>query len=61
MSVITTSGEKKASAKKHIEDAVKDLSAIIIDKEWVWDSFSDQYREEIVQMMFELIKIGQRL
>ena len=61
MSAVTTADEKIDSAKGHIDSAIKDLSAILIDKEWGWDGFTDKYREEMTRVMFQLMYIRGKL
>lgn len=66
MSVNTTSDENIASAKKHIRETIKDLSAILINSailmdERGWCGFSDEFREEMTKIMLELIWIGDKL
>jgi hypothetical protein len=61
VSVITTSDEKITSAKKNIDSAIKDLSAILIDKEWGWDGYTDNYQEELTKAMFQLMHIREKL
>lgn len=57
----TTADEKLASAKQHIEDAIKDLSEILIDKVWGWDEFRDGVWVVLQASLFELMELRNKL
>lgn len=61
MSVTTLSDEHLESAKNEIEHAIKSLSKIVIDRDWGWDEFNNDYFKKMNQSLFELVEIRERL
>lgn len=59
MSVTTTADEKLHEARQHIADAIRSLSAIVIDECWGHDDFSKEYRNKI-DTAFESLRQAKR-
>lgn len=57
MSVRTTADEKRDAAKDNIENAIKNLSEIVVDKVWGYDDFTKEYKKELLMATLKLIEI----
>ena len=56
----TTADEKIASAKQHIDEAIKDLSAVVIDKVWGTEDFQPSYLLFLRNVMIKLMGLFDR-
>jgi hypothetical protein len=61
MSVTTTADERLDSAIEHMKDAVKNLNDIVIGECWGYDEFKTSFRQEMTEVMMELIRLRKRL
>ena len=60
MSVQTRAYEHLDSAKKHIRDALEDLSEIVVKECWGHDDFNEEGKEKIYETFQDLLKIKKR-
>lgn len=61
MSVRTSAQENRDDAKKDINDAIKQLSEIVIDEIYGWDEFTSEYLETLKDILFKLLEIKKEL
>ena len=61
MSVITEADKALDRTKHSVEDAVKNLSKIIVDQVWGHDDFSKEYKEELQRVFASLILVREKL
>jgi len=56
--MIKTQADKHRDAlKDNINDAIKNLSAIVIDQVWGWDEFSKEYLHTLQSTLNDLLYI----
>lgn len=61
MSVTTAADIELEAAKEEIQDAIKNLSEIVVNRCWGWNDFGSAYRAKIAQSLADLIVIRDRL
>jgi hypothetical protein len=61
MSVQTRADQNRDDAIDHIQEAIKNLSDIVIGKCWGHDEFSDEYRQKIRKTLYALIELEEDL
>lgn len=61
MGVRTTADEKLDSASDHIKDAIRDLSAIVIEECWGHDEYSEEYKDTIHEVLQELLALKKKM
>lgn len=61
MSVVTSADEAIDRAKYNIEQAVNNLSEVVIGKTWGHDDYTDARRKELRKILFELLEIHERI
>jgi len=61
MSVNTTADDRVEKAKEHIEEAVKELSEIIVDKCYGSDEFSVEYTSTLICTFNKLVRMRRDL
>jgi len=61
MSVRTAADERLDSAHQHIKEAIRDLSAIVIEECWGYDEYKEEYTEKIHEVLQELMTLKKKL
>lgn len=62
MSVETTADLRLDSAKKHLQDAIEDLTPIVVTQDiWGWDNWDPKYRNRIEKAFKLLSKARKQL
>ncbi|MFA5299856.1 MAG: hypothetical protein WC389_16855 [Lutibacter sp.] len=61
MTVKTTADEKIESAKNHVKSAIKDLSDILVDNVWGWNSYNQVYQTKLQESLNALMNIKRDL
>lgn len=57
MSVYSSAEEAIESAKDHIDDAIKELSKVVVEQTFGTDEFKDSYKSKVKDTFLKLISI----
>ena len=61
MSVTTTADEARDAAKQNINEAIKHLSAIVVEQVWGHDDYTEDYQAKLRDAFRELLTLRDRL
>ena len=57
----TTADEHRDSARQHIQEAIEDLSQIVIHECWGHDGYRPEYRDALEEALGELLRLRKNL
>ena len=57
MSVRTTADEHRDAAKENINDAIENISAIVVARVWGWDEYTAEYLVKLQSILNDLLNI----